>query len=421
MGRAAIPAQGPGSAEWLASERGREALAAAATTRGEDPLARRKAIERAFAADEARAALAQDDLRARAAAKTPLADLLLFTKDALEQATPSEVAKERAERFAFLPATETVADLGAGIGLDAIALARAGHRVVAVERDPTRATCLRHNVAAAGVGDRVEIREGDFVRDPPAAGAAFLDPDRRPGGKRTRDLAAFQPPPAAWRALAARYRHLLVKLPPSIAPEALADEWPDRHLEWVSLRGEMKEARAGTGALEGVPPRRALLLPSRAAVEGRGGAWPPSRAPQVGDALLDPDPAVVVAGLVGDAAGARFAPIHPRIAYLLGTLGDARDAPWADVLRVDAVLGASPRALQAWLDAEGIGSLEIRSRGVADPPDAWRKRLRPRGTRAGTLVLTRGPDDRYLGLGASVVASAGRRPSVEPSREAGNP
>ena len=49
-------------------------------------------------------------------------------------------------------------------------------------------------------------------------------------------------------------------------------------------------------------PRRALMLPAGTALEGVGRPWPPPRAPEPGDFLLDPDRAVVVAGLVGEAA-----------------------------------------------------------------------------------------------------------------------
>jgi hypothetical protein len=377
----------PPAVAFLLSPRGTGALEEARALRDEDPLRRRRALERSFSGEEARAALAMDDLRRRAAAKTPLADRLFFTRDALEQASPEAVAAERARRFS---AFDVVADLGAGVGFDAIALALAGRRVRAVERDPVRAAFLRRNVAEAGVADRVEVVLGDLLAAPPAAAAAFLDPDRRPGGVRTRDAREFEPPPAAWGALRETYPSLLVKLPP-VPPRALLGE----PLEMVSLHGEMKETRVGFGALALPARRRALLLPSRTTVAGDGAPWPEPRAPVAGDVLLDPDPAVVVAGLVGEAARSiDAAPVHPRIAYLLG----ARAAPWATSLRVDAVLPASPAAIQRALDREDVGALTIRSRGVSDPPDAWRRRLSLRGSRETTLVLTREPSDRYVAL-----------------------
>jgi len=381
----------PADAAFLTSPEGEAALCAAREVRDVDPVRRRRALaERTrgrLRPEEERAALAQDALRARAARKTPLADRLLFTRDALEQATPSLVADERARAFAAFP---TVADLGAGVGLDAIALACSGRVVRAVERDPVRAAFLRWNVEAAGLASRVATIEDDLLAAPPAADAAFLDPDRRPGGARTRDPRGFEPPPDAWERLAAFYGHLLVKLPP-VPPAALERE----PLAFVSLGGEMKEARLGRGALRVPVRRRAVVLPGGATIEGEGAPWPPPRGPQEGDVLLDPDPAVVVAGLVGEAAAeAGAAPIHPRIAYLLGHA----PAPWASAVRVEAVLPAAPRAIQAALDRADVGDLTIRARGVSDPPERWRARLRPRGRTAKTLVLARGPDDRWVAL-----------------------
>lgn len=373
-------------AAFLVSPRGRDLLAAARELRALDPLARRTRLDMHARPHEARAALAQDALRARAARKTPLADRLLFTREALEQGSPARVADERAARFAPYA---TVADLGAGVGLDTIALAQAGRRVVAVERDPVRAALLAHNVAAAGLADRVTIVEGDALADPPAADAAFLDPDRRPGDRRTREAAEFEPAPGGWSDLAARYAALLVKLAPGAQPD---DEGPP--FEWVSLDGEMKEARAGFGAFARPDRRRrALLLPQGTVVEGEGVDWPPTRAVRVGDWILDPDPAIVLARLVGDAARSiGAAPVHARIAYLVA------DAPaaFATSLRVDAITSTDAAELRATAAAHDVGRVEVRCRGVEDGADVWRRRIRPVGSRPAAVLVTRGADDRYL-------------------------
>jgi hypothetical protein len=375
---------------FLLSPRGGRALAAAREARAAGPLAVRRALEGDFSPAEARAAAAMDDLRRRAAAKTPFAERLFLTREGLEQATAFPVARERARRFRPFG---TVADLGAGIGLDAIALAGAGPRVVAVERDPVRAAFLRRNLVEAGVGDRVEVVEADFVGSPPEADAAFLDPDRRPGGRRTRDPDRFEPPVEAWRPLAAAYGALLVKGPP-VPPRALEDE----RLEMVSLDGEMRESRFGTGALEVPARRRALVLPGGAALEGDGAPWPAPRAPLAGDLVVDPDPAVVVAGLVGEGAReAGLAPVHARIALLCGPR-EARAPGWGRAVRVEEVLPPDARAVSSALAARDVGRLSVRSRGVAAGADPWLLGLRPSGTLAAVLVVTRGPDGRRLVL-----------------------
>jgi hypothetical protein len=64
--------------------------------------------------------------------------------------------------------------------------------------------------------------------------------------------------------------------------------------------------------------------------------------------------------------------------------------------------------VRAALAARDVGDLELRQRGIADPPEVWRRRLRPRGAARATLVLTRGPDDRYVALLVGPITSSGR-------------
>lgn len=384
----------PSLAEWLCSPAGRALLEAAHDASGLALLERPRALAGRGTPEQVRAALAQVDLRERAAAKTPHARRLLFTREALEQATPHEVAQERARRWP-LPRSARVADLGAGIGLDALALAEAGRPVLAVERDPVRARLLRHNVEALGLSPLVEVREGDLAAGPHPAAGAFLDPDRRPGGVRRRDPERFEPPRSTWSALLAPYPVAVVKAAP-VDPPGPPNPVP---FEVVSLRGEARERRLWWAGFPAAPPRRALALPSERSVEGVGRPWPLPRAPAAGLHLLDPDPAVTVADLVGDLClRDDLAPIHPRIAYLVATRPvPASPGTW---VAIDALLPPDARALNAWLAGQGVGRLEVRSRGVAEDAGAWRQRLQPRGPHAGTLVFTRGPDDRWVVLGS---------------------
>jgi ribosomal protein L11 methylase PrmA len=55
-----------------------------------------------------------------------------------------------------------VYDLGCGDGRIVIAAAKLGARAVGVDLDPERLREARANARAAGVGDRVELREGDL-------------------------------------------------------------------------------------------------------------------------------------------------------------------------------------------------------------------------------------------------------------------
>ena len=85
------------------------------------------------------AVLTQARLRTRARAKFhEFAARMLFTPDGLEQSTRLKVAARHAGRFARA-GLGSVADLGCGIGADALAFAGLGMRVVAVERDEVTA------------------------------------------------------------------------------------------------------------------------------------------------------------------------------------------------------------------------------------------------------------------------------------------
>lgn len=390
----------PDDIAFLTSAPGRRLLARARETRALPAHQRPAALGAAAGGDpvtgaRARLALRQDDLRVRAAAKLPFAETLLYEAAALEQATAWPVAVERAGRWPGAP-TDPLTDLTAGLGIDAFAAAETGRPVRAVERDPTRAALLVANAQALGLADRVSVLEGDAMALALAGPLAFLDPDRRPAGGRTRAADAFAPPDAAWAPLLERFERSLVKLAPGAPPEAL-DAWP---YEVVSLRGRARETRVFCGAWAGLPARRALALPGGAAVAGEGCSWPAAEAVVPGMWLFDPDVSVVLAGLVGDVARAEgLAPVHPRIAYLVGAARGALEAgTW---MRVDAVLPARAREIDAWLAAEGIGNLTLRARGIRDPVATWRKRLRPRGPRAGTVVLTRRRDDRWVAYGCT--------------------
>jgi len=377
-------------AKYLCSPEGQEALRAARDLRS-IPLHRRAAaLAGRSSRQEIRWVLQADDLRQRAGARCPHAEALLFTREALEQASAWPVAVERAGRWET-PAQQALSDLGAGIGLDALATALSGRPVVAYEQDPVRARLLGFNAEALGLAERLEVRSADVLRAAPHGALGYLDPARRQEGQRTRDPQAFRPALADWAPLLGRFERSMLKLPPRL-PE---DPCPGQPWEIVSLGGRARERRVFLGAFDRQPPRRALALPGGRQIEGSGCPWPEARAPVPGDWLLDPDVSVVLAGLVGDLARRDdLTPLHPRIAYLFAPR--PREQSPGHWMRVDALLPVRARSLDAWLSARGIGQLTLRKRGVQDSVRSWRRRLHPRGDGRGTLVFTRDLADRWV-------------------------
>jgi len=70
--------------------------------------------------------------------------------------TPEKLAFALGQR-----APTTVVDATCGAGGNAIGFARAGTRVVAIEKDRHRAELARHNARVYGVADKVDVRVGD--------------------------------------------------------------------------------------------------------------------------------------------------------------------------------------------------------------------------------------------------------------------
>lgn len=136
--------------------------------------------------------------------------------------TPEALARAMA---AELAAGSEVWDLGCGAGGNAIAFARAGHGVVAVERDAARLADARHNAGVYGVAGRIRFVQADAVAflaaEPVSATTTlFVDPPWGADWDRVRCVASDFPLLEA--VLAARGpRALWAKLPPSFDPATL--------------------------------------------------------------------------------------------------------------------------------------------------------------------------------------------------------
>ncbi|MCK6095130.1 class I SAM-dependent methyltransferase [Micrococcus sp. EYE_162] len=376
---------------------GRELLDSLTDADVADPLASTTRLRAAGHAPELVAAvLTQAALRRAARTKLgDLADRMLFTRDGLEQATRRVVAERRAERFTAA-GLRSVADLGCGIGADALGLARAGLSVVAVERDPVVAAVAAANMAALAPGARVE--EGDALAWAGAhaddVDALWFDPARRrissSGSARVFDPEAFSPPLSFVLGLAAEGRAVGAKLGPGLPHEHVPAE---AEAEWVSVDGDVVEVVLWFNALTTAPGVRAAAVidtrrprPSVAVLRDRPGGSPALES--VGEAGLDalpgcvlhePDGAVIRAGLVTDLGavweegGAVARLLDPHLAYLVTEA--PVPSPLARGYRVEAVHPLDVKALRRWVRERGITRLDVKKRGVDVRPEELRARL----------------------------------------------
>ncbi len=383
---------------WLTGPDGRAAIAEAyALADTEDPATVSRMRE--TYGPHAAAALTQADLRHRAAVKFgDAADRWLYTRAGLEQATRPQVAAHRAQLFAAA-GVHRVFDLGCGLGTDAAAFLAAGLEVVAVELDPLTCAMAAANLAPALATGQARVVRGDAteVLDDlwePGTGA-YADPARRTGAGRTWNPADFTPP-WGWavalldRAAADGSVGCLKAgpgLPYRMIPEGVG-------AEWVSHRGALVEVALWRGtSAPGPDARIATLIGADGAMHRLPAEDVPQplRTPEVGSVLWEPDPAVIRAGAVDrlgvDLSAGRVA---EGIAYLVGD--DLHESPYATPFRVLDVLSVKEKVLRAWVRDREIGQLEIKKRGLVIDPAVLRRKLRPAGPHAATLVLTPTPE-----------------------------
>jgi len=334
------------------------------------------------------AVVAQARLRARARTKFgDLAERMLFTRAGLEQATRLPIAARHAARFRDAGLAR-VADLGCGIGGDALGLAGFGIRVLAVDADEVTAAIAAYNLAP--FGDDVEVRHGTAEEtDLAGVDGVWLDPARRTAGhgETTRTRPADWSPSLDWVFDLATRLPVGVKLGPALDRALIPG---DVEAQWVSADGSTVELVLWSGALTRPGVRRAALvirggsaheLTAQADAEDE-----PAR--DLGAYLHEPDGAVIRARLIGDVARTLEAGmLDEHIAYL--TSDAALTSPFVSSFRVRETLPADVKGLSKALRARGIGRLEIKKRGVDIDPATFRTKLKLQGDESATLFVTR--------------------------------
>ncbi|KMS70391.1 methyltransferase [Streptomyces viridochromogenes] len=369
----------------LRTPEGRALLDAVRDTDPAEELAVATRLRREHPAELVSAALGQARLRQRAVAKFGAADAgrMFFTPNGVEQSTRASVATYRAGRMKEL-GVGSVADLCCGIGGDAIALARAGIRVLAVDRDPVTVAVARANVEALGLAGLVEVHEADVMGvDTTGYDAVFVDPARRGGRGRIFDPEAYSPP-LSWAVEAAgKAPRAALKIAPGIPHEAIPE---DAEAEWISDSGDVKEAVLwfGTGIAPGAV--RATLLPGPRSLLSSGLPDPEVR--PVGRYLYEPDGAVIRAHLVAEVAQQLDGGlVDATIAYV--TADEPRATPYATAYEITDQLPFNVKKLKALLREREVGILTVKKRGSAVEPEELRKKVKPQGPNSATVFLTR--------------------------------
>jgi hypothetical protein len=341
------------------------------------------------------AVLTQAKLRKRAVAKFgDFANRMLFTEAGLEQASRLKVAALHAGRFRNAGISQ-VADLGCGIGAEAMAMAALDLEVRAFEIDEVTAAVATYNLApfenvTVELADVQKLDLGQFE-------SLFFDPARRDlkGAKKASAKRIFDPanysPNFEFCMDAARKKPAGVKLGPGHDHRHIPK---DAEAQWVSIDGDLVELGLWFGSVkrEGVV-RSALLIDSNGHHEINSLESASSNAPvgELAKYIYEPDNSLIRSRLISDFAkplGLQI--ISPDIAYL--TSDEKISSPWVRGFEIIDNLVFDRKQLKAYVKKNGIGILEIKKRGSDISPEDLRRELSPKGEGAATLIVTRVDD-----------------------------
>ncbi len=326
--------------------------------------------------------------RRRAVGKLSHPETLLLSDTALQQATPTAVAAHRAANLAARHPGAVVHDVTCSVGAELLSLAAQDgiEGVIGSDLDDVRLAMASHNLRGF---DRVQLAKANALSPSSTADVVIADPARRNARGRTFRLDELDPPLLELLSVYAG-RPLVVKCSPGLDYRMLHDRFGvECRVQVTSLDGGVREACLWTEA-DDLPARRATVLRTVdsvvRAVELTSDDPDDIDDPGVDEWIVDPDGAVVRAGLVQHYAHRHgLRQLDPQIAYLTGSVVPAGERGF----RVIDQVGVTEKLLRGALAAHDCGSLEILVRGLDVDPDRLRRKLKLKGSRPLALILTR--------------------------------
>lgn len=316
---------------------------------------------------------------ARRSAEGKLPQQWLMCQESAQQTTPPAISAERARRLhTALGSNAVVHDVTCSIGTEGHEIIGAGLRYLGSDLDHSRLLMAAHNLK----GQKALVFRADALT-PASTGANVIiaDPARRSGGKRITNPAQLLPPlPSlldAWS-----NQPIAVKCAPGLD----FSEWSGL-VSVASVEGGVKEACLYSADLSDGETREAVIIKDGhvdRVTDLLDDAPEQNLAAAPGEFIIDPDGAIVRAGLVRHyAVREQLWMLDERIAYLTGNRIPAGTSGFPFLEEVPL------KKLKSAMAAHGAGSVEILVRGVDVDPDQLRKKLQLKGTKAMSVVITR--------------------------------
>ncbi len=336
-------------------------------------------LRKKYPADLVHAALRLASARRKLERKWP-GRVFVADPEGAEMASGELAARHKADRFAQASPGAEMLDLCCGIGADAVALAEAGLRVSAIDRDDLRAWMAGKNAGCpTRTGDVEQLDLGDAV--------FHLDPSRRDAKGRRIRYELLTPGPAFIERLC-EGRSGAVKLPPGVDP----GEPPPGELEYLSERGRLTQAVLWTGRFARHTVAATLLRDGHPPATISGEPEPVFEIPYApledGCWVHTVDPSVERAGLlVSMCRRACLAMPHPHTGLLIG--GSPSEDPMLTSYRLVAEMPWRRAKVRDWLRAHDGGLVVVKTRGKAVDPDIEQKALRAEGSTPYTVFVLR--------------------------------
>ena len=374
---------------FLQSQRGTQLLAELAQTdlHESQTLSLIQQLRKSYSADETRAGLTMARLRQKAMAKFgDDAQRMFFTEDALQQASDPQIRQYRSTQIQG----QSILDVGCGIGSDSLAFAQAGFSVTGMDIDPVRIAIAKHNAQVLGLYINFEVAD---VRGgiPSGFDTLFYDPARRDeNGRRIHHVEAYQPPLSLIKQW--DVSQIMVKLSPGVDKSQL-DGYAGQ-LEFISVDGALKEAVLHLGSDQPLP--QATLIIDGDVSHYRRDVEPDVPITEPKTWLIEPDPAIIRAGLVQDLAmSLGGALLDETIAYF--TTEDKPSTPACRAWRIVDWMPFNLKRLRAYLREHQVGHVTVKKRGFPMQPVAIINKLKLKsGNESRTLVFTRHQNTRIV-------------------------
>ncbi|MFN3529471.1 MAG: THUMP-like domain-containing protein [Bacteroidia bacterium] len=331
-----------------------------------------------FGAD-AKWVLEQLHLQQKAAKKIPLlqARSWLLTTKSFEQCTPEAVARYKAGLFAG----DAFTDLCAGAGVDAWYAGFKHKRLVLVEADETHANLLKHNFKDHRKAQILHTTAEKALDEIAPRGCVYLDPDRRPGGKRVFDFSQSQPDLLQMLPrLLLQFDQIFIKGSPMLDISACIKQLPHiKNVYAICLHNELKELLFELEpGYSGIAQQQAILLDDQGQLrhqfDDTQKATPAIAQPKAGQFFYEPHAGLIKTRL--DRAHAAQNGLCAMNAHAAWFVGDewVPDYP-GRIWKIEAVLSYKPKRLKQQLLALGIQRAHIAKRDFGLEVAAIRQRL----------------------------------------------